>query len=352
MGENKKLTPNPQTAPVVREIFTRYANGESVKSITDDLNHRGIKSSRGSAFNKNSLHTLLKNKKYIGVYTYNGTETDGGTPRLISDTLFAEVQYRMEKYKHSPSSAKSSSDFILTTKLFCGHCREMMIGVSGTSRSGGKYQYYTCKAARRKSCNKTPVRKDVIENAVISKCRELLTDENINAIAAACMKIQKTESKNTRLQALKKQLRETETAVENLYKALERGDLSEELTARIKDKTADIKRLQAEIQDETAVPALTDNKIKFFLKSIRDGSADDEKSRRALIAVFVNAIYLYDDKFTLFLNIGGSPVNVDGALLDKVENAGGGSSILSDGVPKQRSTEWVLLCFSGQSLPN
>lgn len=38
------LKPDPLTAPVVLEVFTRYANGDSVRSIVDDLNGRGIKS--------------------------------------------------------------------------------------------------------------------------------------------------------------------------------------------------------------------------------------------------------------------------------------------------------------------
>ena len=53
----------------------------------------------GNEFNKNSLNRILRNKRYIGVYTYRGTETPDGLPRIISDDLFYEVQDMMGKKK-------------------------------------------------------------------------------------------------------------------------------------------------------------------------------------------------------------------------------------------------------------
>lgn len=103
-----------------------------------------------AAFNKNSLHHLLTNRRYIGIYTYKGTETPGGMPRIISDDLFNEVQDKMKKNAQAPARSRAKEEYILTTKLFCGHCREMMIGVSGTSKTGTIYNYYVCKNARTK----------------------------------------------------------------------------------------------------------------------------------------------------------------------------------------------------------
>ena len=53
------------TAPIVQEIYTRYADGETVVEITSSLNERGNYRQR-SAFQQNSLHKMLKNRKYIG----------------------------------------------------------------------------------------------------------------------------------------------------------------------------------------------------------------------------------------------------------------------------------------------
>ena len=39
--------------------------------------------------------------------------------------------------------------------------------------------------------------------------------------------------------------------------------------------------------------------------------------------MFVNAIYLYDDKLVIFFNSGDKPVTIDDELLDKTEEGDG-----------------------------
>ena len=88
---------DPLTAPIVQEIFTRYADRETVTQITASLNTRGLVSSRKEAFNKNSLHSMLKNRKYIGEYRYENIVHPDTIPPIISKELFALVQDQLEK---------------------------------------------------------------------------------------------------------------------------------------------------------------------------------------------------------------------------------------------------------------
>ncbi|MBQ1234811.1 MAG: zinc ribbon domain-containing protein, partial [Oscillospiraceae bacterium] len=39
--------------------------------------------------------------------------------------------------------AKSSTNFLLTGKLFCGHCGNSMVGDSGTSSTKATHYYYS-----------------------------------------------------------------------------------------------------------------------------------------------------------------------------------------------------------------
>ena len=71
---------DPEGAAVVREIFEQYASGKTVTEIIQSLNARQIKTSKGKAFNKNSLHRLLRNRRYIGYYIYKGVQTPNGMP--------------------------------------------------------------------------------------------------------------------------------------------------------------------------------------------------------------------------------------------------------------------------------
>ena len=149
VDSEKHIQIDPDTAPVVQKIFEMYASGQSMADIIRYLNANHIKTSYGNEFNKNSLNRILRNKRYIGVYTYRGTETPDGLPRIISDDLFYEVQDMMGKKKKAPARAKALESYILSTKLFCGHCQAAMTGISGTSKTGTKYHYYQCVTNRR-----------------------------------------------------------------------------------------------------------------------------------------------------------------------------------------------------------
>ena len=139
-----------EEAAIVREIYERYASGETKAEIIRDLKRRRVKTSLGKEFSPNSLSHLLSNKRYIGVYLYKGKETPGGMPRILDDDLFYRVQSMMNKNKNAPARTHGEGEYLLTTKLFCGHCKEMMVGYGGTSKTGRQYHYYMCKNARRK----------------------------------------------------------------------------------------------------------------------------------------------------------------------------------------------------------
>ena len=88
VNEHKQFEIDLEKAPLVRMIFEMYADGRKVTEIVERMNSMGYRTAHGARFNKNSLHTILKNKRYIGTYTYKGTEIPNSMPRIISDELF------------------------------------------------------------------------------------------------------------------------------------------------------------------------------------------------------------------------------------------------------------------------
>jgi len=68
VDDERRFYIDSATAPIVREIFEKYASGETVAAIIKQLNDRKVKTSLGKEFNKNSLHRLLHNKRYIGCF--------------------------------------------------------------------------------------------------------------------------------------------------------------------------------------------------------------------------------------------------------------------------------------------
>jgi hypothetical protein len=67
--------------------------------------------------------------------------------------------------------------------------------------------------------------------------------------------------------------------------------------------------------------------ITFFLNQLKKGDVNDIKYRKTLVNIFVNTIYLFDDKITMVFNAGDSPVTVDNILFDEIEKAACESSV-------------------------
>lgn len=333
---NRRFVLDPERAPFVQRIFEMYATARSVKEITDYLNQKQVKTSTGSVFNKNSLHRMLTNKRYIGVYTYKGTEIPDGIPRIVSDELFYRVGEMMEKNKKAPARARAKDEYLLTTKLFCGHCHDMMVGVSGTSATGQKYGYYSCNKARKKQCHKKNIQKDDIEDRVVQLAKAQLTDENIATISQAVADVCAKEHEHGDYKRLEKLRRDNEKQKANLVDALKFGKATETLLEEI----AKLEVAQDDIENQLIIEKakhmdLTAPEISFFLNSLREGDLNDTKYRRLLITVLVNAVYLYDDRFTVYFNSSEQPVEITESLINTVsEGDEKSSNKLSDGSPK------------------
>ena len=330
VDETKHFQIDENTAPIVREIFETYASGKTVTEIITMMNERHVVTSRGSAFNKNSLRKMLQNKRYIGVYTYKGTEIPDGMPRIIEDDLFYKVQEIMEKNRKAPARARAKEEYLLTTKLFCGHCKEMMTGYAGTSHTSAVHHYYICNNRKKKLCDKKNVRKDFIEQLVIDECRKLLTAENIDRIAREVVAISESERDTATLKRLNKQLKDNERKKKNLMSAIMECDsdvIRKTLYEQIPTLESERKELELQVlMEEAKQVKLTIPEVKFFLNALKKGNPDSVKHQKALIAIFVNAIYLYDDKVTLIFNSGDKPVTVDTDLLSKIEAAADSTS--------------------------
>lgn len=86
---------------------------------------------------------MLGNTKYIGKIKHGDTVYTNIYPRLIDDETWQIVQKIRNINKHLPGQKKDIFDFILSGKLICGDCKQTMVRISGTSKTGATYYYYT-----------------------------------------------------------------------------------------------------------------------------------------------------------------------------------------------------------------
>lgn len=326
VDSEKKFQIDEKYAPIVKYIFESYAKGDTITEIVDRLNLQGYRTPRGGLFRKSSVTCILQNKRYIGIYTYKGTETPNGIPRIIPNELFYTVAEKLKKNMKARSHSKAKEEYLLTTKLFCGKCKEMMVGYGGTNRVGKVYHYYACKnrIKKNRTCSKDYIGKQAIEDLVVQTCKELLTDEMIIEIAKGVSEAFEKGNDYTNQKRLEKQLQQIERKQSNLLNAImecEDDAARKIMYAELPKLEASKKQIEQELSfEEKSMIHLTKEQIAFFLRTLKNGDIDDTIFRKTLITIFINKIYLYDDKLIFFFNTTGKPTEIKNDLLNEVES--------------------------------
>lgn len=310
IDDNQNFQIDPDAATVVVEIFTRYAEGSTMKEIVDYLNNKGIKAVRVKTSSTkpiglNFVSNLLHNRRYIGEYSYDDIIIADGIPAIVSQELFDRVQERMANNKKAPAKHKAEDDYLLTTKLFCGTCKAFMVGESGTSRNKQVYHYYRCvNTKKKKNCTakRKTIKKTAIENAVVNAVMEKLMDDAfLEYLADMAFELQGKES--SELPLMRKQLLDCESGINNVVNAIQSGVLNDALKQRLNELEVTKKELEASIAiEEIKKPSLTREQILYWLYRFRKLNVTQREARQKLIDSFVNAIVVYDDCILISFN--------------------------------------------------
>lgn len=308
--KNKNYVIDTATAPVVKFIFDLYAAGKSVTEIIRTLNEKGLRTVHGRPFGHNSLRTILKNEKYIGIYAYkNDIRMEGVISPIIEEDIFYKVQEMLRYNQKAAAHKNPKADYLLTEKLFCGKCGQMMVGVSGTSKTGTRHHYYCCTQQRKKLCDKKLVRQIWIESLVLEYVAAIIHDkELLEFIAESTWQYYLSQNTETSYTAsLRSALNEEESSTANLIKAMEAGIFNEATKKRMNE--LDIRR--QELQDALAAAKLKEDMglkkehILYFLHRFAEMDYSDIECQKRLIKTFVNSVFVYDDKVVLAFNYSG-----------------------------------------------
>ena len=290
-GADGRYEIDEKKAAIVREIYHRTLKGDTSAEIAADLNARGIKTRYNGNWNKGSFHRMLRNETYTGVYHHSGFVLENAIPQIISKEEYGEMQQFL-KNRGVVSKKGSNMNYLLTGKLFCGHCSSPMVGSSATSHTGDKHFYYVCKGRQKHKCKKENVRKADIEAEVVRITKEVfLTDEVIAWVAKSFHEL--FEEVNADRPILEAQLQDAEKALQNLVKALREGyskTLSDEVR-RVENEINALKRQIAELPDE-----ITEDEVMFFLIDWKAGNLPEEIYAQGIIDTFVKRVTLWDDE--------------------------------------------------------
>lgn len=325
-GPDGRFAIHEANAEVVREIFRKAAAGMPFVDIANDLNSRGLKTSRGGRWNKGSFR-LLMNEAYIGVYHFSDTRIEGGMPALIDQGTFWAVNERLKANSSVRGRHQDGGDYLLTGKLKCAHCGSYMIGFSGTGKNGELHYYYGCQKRRReRACKKANVPREWIERVVVKAALDyVLRPDVMEWIADAVMEYQEREAASAQLAALTAELEENQKVTDNVMKAIEAGIITSTTKQRLLDLEAKAQDLKRAIElEKLSHVRLERDQVLFWLDRFRGGSLQSQEFRRKVIDAFVSVVYLSDDHLRIAFNYsGGSNAEADFDLVMDAEAAAG-----------------------------
>ena len=263
-----------------------------------------------------SLACLLKNKKYIGIYTYNNEiEIEGGCPALIDKETFEKCAKQLERNRRAPARARALIEYQLQGKAFCGYCGTAMVGESGRGQQGGVYHYYACAARKKRhTCEKRNEKKEFLEWYLVEQTLQyVLAPARRDYIAERVVAEYEKEFNTSHVRTLEKRLgqidRELDKIVEQLLRADERAKT---LTAKLNERALMLEAQKNDTESELIKMRIAANihfskeEILAWLNSFCDGDPLEEDFRRRIIDTFINTVYLYDDKVVIYYNIKGS----------------------------------------------
>ena len=209
-GTDGQLYIIPEEAEVVRLIYGKYLEGESLNSIARLLKEKGIKTIRGNIeWNVNSIRTILINEKYIGdamaqktfttdYLTKTRKENQGELQKyyvenaheaIIPREVFYKVQeelrqraniYKKSSKKETESKGKHTGKYALSKITVCKECgceyrRQIW------SKYGEKKAVWRCENRLRNGtryCKDSPtIEENVLHRAVLHAINQVLENK-------------------------------------------------------------------------------------------------------------------------------------------------------------------------------
>ena len=306
--ENKKVVIDEEKAQAVKIMFEDYAQGKSKTEIVNKLNNLGYRTNKGKKFTTNSLQDKLKNKKYLGYYKNEYIESEDYFPQIIDKTTFDKVQ---ERLKHNQRfGGKSKINFILSGKLFCGHCGDSMIGTSGTSHTGKTHAYYTCLGRnKRHSCNKKIENKDKLENDIVDFLKnKLLKPANLESIADEVLKEYEKNLNSLKIQEYENKIKAIDKQFDDItaqFIATRNQNVIDRLNKQADDLTELQETYKEQLQKLKLANCVKHDKkdIIEYLKLFIYGDTETAEEKQRLINTFVNSIYVFDDYYNINIDI-------------------------------------------------
>lgn len=283
---NKKgFDVNEERANIIRSIFEQTAKGVGKTKIVDDLNNRGIKPfSKAKRWHASYVQKLMDNQNVLGhlatTKRVDGVPTPGP---VIKDYYPDIIDEDLWKAAHESRAARTPQFNRYGTTIPQDMIKGLLFinGLPARWRNAGKrwgevsdwsisYRTFDPETGKR-VCS---VNRHSIEYQLLCEVIELDPAKLIPAPTA--------DPKNGLINELKKQIEETQTAIDRMVDALADGTTSAAIAKKIAEKEKALKRAEEKLKKltrETAEQEIIAEKLPTVLQAIQEREIPEIEER-------------------------------------------------------------------------
>jgi hypothetical protein len=249
---------DPVPAANVRRMFHLYAyEGVTIDGLIDRLRREGmIYRPSTPKFPRTSVHTILRDRRYIGEIPFKGHYYPGKHEPLVDRGTWDRVQALLGGHIYHSIDLTYAGEF-----MHCGHCGRAVTGerIIKRSKTGEKvYVYYRCSGYLAEGHPRVRIPEPEIERQVLDAFDRMKIEDGsvrdwFRAVLASQTKDEQAESKAKRAE-LERQVTLLIAQQDRLLNLRLADQVDEDAFARkateIRDRLASI-RLQLDVVDRT-----------------------------------------------------------------------------------------------------
>ena len=339
----KKYIINEKEAPAVRLIFQMYLEGFGYDQIVGKLQKRCYRSKLGRPIGKGSIHDILRNEKYSGVYVFNRSASKdwdgkrnnhsskaeeaiirvpGGVPAIIAPEEFARAKEKMQANQRRPGAYKAKEHYLLSGLIVCGEClkREgkaysMMGNVKHSGRDKRKHVTYRCSNRENtKQCTNKELNREYVEEFVLEQLeKQIFSDKAIPQLVRQLNEYQnrKKQTNGKEIERLKGLVADLKKQMDNLINAIAKG-VSEGVFAeklqKLEEEKAQAEATLMELGSGETKQLITEEMLRKMLGTFREYvKAHNTLEVKKFISNYIKQVIVYKDHVVVVfvLSVGG-----------------------------------------------
>ena len=300
---NGRYVINPAEAEIVQKIYRMYAAGKSYGEILAEIGE--VRGKRGRVIGKNSLHYLLRNERYIGVYSWckyhhkimgkyagnipneNAVRIEDSIPAIIDKDTWEAVQIRMNDKKQRACN-KAKRSYLLSGLIECTECGANYVGHTSTNKKGYSTRYYCCgNKYRNHTCHAKNLNAEELEIFVVQNLKQYLSDLDFSQMAQQVA--DEINGASVDLKAERKELADIIFQLNNGTKAILKGidypELQEEMF-RLRVRKSELEDIIR--RGEEKKPVSAEKLEQLFQHAVKQLDTDTKQICKSMVKIYAH----------------------------------------------------------------